>query len=251
MRAMVLQGLRTGLAVALLALASPALAIEDYDDCLALIAQDADKAQREAGEWARFGGGAPARHCYALALIEFGAPLRAADELIGIAQDEADLSDKARADILVQAGELLVTRDQVLTASVVADAALRLLPEDAGALGLKGAALLEDGQPAAALGILNKALAKSPKRVRLLMRRARAQRGLGNAVAARDDASYAAELAPDRAGPWAELGRAQAALGFKRDARQSFLKAIALDRKGPIGRGAQVALQRMDAGVKP
>ena len=60
---------------------SPAFAVDDYDTCVAMIADDPARAEREAGDWARYGGGASARHCYALALIEVGAPLRAADEL--------------------------------------------------------------------------------------------------------------------------------------------------------------------------
>jgi len=237
----------TGLALALAA--APAASVEDYDACLALIAEDAARAEREAGDWARFGGGAPARHCYALALIEAGAPLRAADELIGIAQEEPSLSDQARADVLVQAGELLVDADQVLTAGLVAEQAVRLAPKDGAALGLRAAVHLAENAPAKALADLNAALAAEPGDVRLLLRRASAQRRLGNAVAARDDAAFATERAPERASAWHELGRAEAALGFKPDARQSFLRAIALDRQGPVGRAARRSLQLMDAGL--
>lgn len=245
MRAMVL-----GVSV-MMAMAGPAQAVDDYDTCLSLIAQDADKAQRDAGHWARFGGGgAPARHCYALALIEAGAPLRAADELIAIAQEEPNLPNRARADLLIQAGELLVSRDQPLTAGVVADGALQLVPDDPAALGLRAAVLLENDKPRAAHAVLTKALAKAPKSVTLLLRRSRAHRAMGNDVAARDDASFATEQAPDSAPAWAERGRAEAALGFKADARQSFLRAIGLDRKGPVGRAAQVDLQRMEVGIK-
>ena len=105
---------------------SPAFAVDDYDTCVAMIADDPARAEREAGDWARYGGGASARHCYALALIEVGAPLRAADELMATAAEEADLPDQARVDILVQAGEILIERDYVATADIVATQALQL-----------------------------------------------------------------------------------------------------------------------------
>lgn len=230
---------------------STAYAVDDYDTCVSMIAEDPAKAEQEAGEWARYGkGGAAARHCYALALIEIGAPLRAADELIATASEEADLPDQARADILVQAGELLVGTDYPATADVVAGQALRLVPNDPGALGLRAAVRLANGSPRSALSDLNKALEKKTTDVRLLLRRASAHRRMGNPIPARDDASFATELAPERADAWLERGRIEANLGDKPRARVSLLKAIDFDRDGKIGRAAQLALQKMEAGIE-
>ena len=103
-----------GLVVSIL----PARAVDDYDICLDMIASDPLRAEREAGEWARYGGGAGARHCYALALIAIGAPSRGIDELLGIAAEEPDLEPDARADILAQAGDLLLEEGDLVTANV-------------------------------------------------------------------------------------------------------------------------------------
>lgn len=224
-------------------------AVDDYDVCVDMIAKDPQRAEREAGDWARYGGGAAARHCYALALIEIGAPVRAADELIGAAVEEADLPDQARADILVQAGELLIETDYITTAEVVAGQALQLVPNDPNALGLRAAVRLANGSPRNALKDLNRALEKNDKNVRLLMRRASTHRRLGNGIAARDDASFATELAPERPEAWLERGRVEALLKDKAGARKSFLKAVEFDRDGKVGRAAQLALQKMEAGV--
>lgn len=230
--------------------ATSALAVDDYDTCIAMIADDPAKAEQEAGDWARYGGGgAAARHCYALALIEIGAPVRAADELIATATEEADLPDQARADILVQAGELLIETDYPATAEIVAGQALQLVPNDPGALGLRAAVRLANGSPRTALQDLNKALQIKGEDIRLLLRRASAHRRLNSPVPARDDANFATELAPERADAWLERGRIEAKLGDKPGARTSLLKAIELDRDGKIGRAAQLALQRMEAGV--
>ncbi|MEM9139581.1 MAG: hypothetical protein AAGB15_07085, partial [Pseudomonadota bacterium] len=229
------------LAFAAWAAGTAAQSVEDYDACIALVATDPEAAVRDAGEWSRYGGGAPARHCYALSLIEIGAPLRAADELIGIAVEEADLSNPARADILVQAGELLVDRDDTVTAAVVAAQARQLDPQNPGAMGLSAAVSLANGDVRAALTDLDRALAIKRDGLSLLLRRASAHRRLGNGVAARDDASYATELQPREPSAWLERGRAEAMLDDKVSARTSFIKAVGLDRDGKIGRAAQLA----------
>lgn len=231
--------------------AGPSWAVDDYDTCIAMIASDPERAEREAGDWARYGGGGPAaRHCYALALIEVGAPIRAADELIGTAVDAADMPNQARADILVQAGELLLDTDYLTTAELVAGQALQLIKDDPGALGLRAAVSLAGGSPRIALRDLDKALAQDGKNVRLLLRRAATHRRLGNDIPARDDANFATELAPDLAEAWLQRGQIEARLGETSKARASLLKAIEFDRDGKIGRAAQLALQKMEAGIK-
>ena len=239
-----------GAIAGLLLTALPAAAVENYDQCLELIAQDPQKAEREAGDWARFGGGgAPARHCYALALIEIGAPSKAIDELLGIAAEEAALSDPARADVLVQAGEMLLEEGDDVTAGVVAEQALRLAPRDGGVLGLRAAVRIARGAYKDALTDLNEAIARHGPVPRLLLLRASAHRQSGGLIEARDDATYATELEPRMAEAWLERGRIEARIKDRESARDSLLEAIALDREGEIGKTAQNVLQRMEAGI--
>ncbi len=226
-----------------------ARAVEDYDTCIALIATDPVRAELEAGDWARFGGGAAARHCYALSLIEIGAPGRAIDVLLDIAAEEGELSPEARADILVQAGEMLVEEGDLVTAGVVAAQAISLDGGSSGSAGLRASIRLRNDDARGALGDLNAALGRSGNKPRLLILRAAAYRGLDQFIAARDDASYATELAPNMAEAWLERGRVEARLRDRVSARQSLLRAIELDRGGKIGLGAQNVLQRMEAGV--
>lgn len=243
MRAVIL-----GLSAAMLA--GQAGAVSDYDACIDMVAADPARAEREAGEWARYGGGgAAARHCYALALVAAGAPGRAADELIGIAMENAELADAARSDILVQAGRLLLEIDDPVTGTFVAEQALRLTPRSADALAFRGEVRIANGRFGDALGDLGAALAERPDEARYLMLRASVHRRLGDMIAARDDARFATEKAPDMPEAWLERGRVEARMGQKPEARQSLLRAVELDREGEIGRRAQVALQRMEAGV--
>jgi len=242
---------RLGAIVVAAGLAMPAAAVEDYDSCVSLVAADPARAEREAGDWARFGGGgAPARHCYALALIAIGAPIRAADELVATASEEPGLDDSARADLLAQAGELLVEADDDLIAALVAEQAVRLAPSSGRALGLRAAVRLRAGDVRAALRDLDEAIKAGPPTGRLLTLRAACHRRLGSTTAARADGLYAVEIAPDHAPAWIELGRAEAKLGDRPAARQSFLRAIELDRGGKLGQTARTALQRMEAGYE-
>ena len=239
----------TGLAAAGILWAGQASAVTDYDACIDLIAADPRQAEVEAGEWARFGGGAPARHCYALALVVTGAPSRAIDELLGIAAEEPDLEDPERADILGQAGNLLVQEGDMVTANVVAAQALRMDAKNPTALALRARLKLDAGEPRAAIRDLDAALQARPGVVDFLILRSTAHRQLSQFVEARDDAAFASEQAPNDAQVWLERGLAESALNDKVAARDSFLEAIALDREGLVGKSAQRALQRMDAGI--
>ena len=234
----------------LLLSAPPVSAVETYDQCLELIAKDPRQAEREAGDWARFGGGgASARHCYALALIEIGAPSKAIDELLGIAAEEASLTDPARADVLVQAGEMLLDEGDDVTAGVVAEQALRLAPRNGAVLALRAAVRIARGAYRDALTDLNEAINRDGPLPRLLLLRASAHRQSGALIEARDDATYATELEPRMAEAWLERGRIEARIKDRDNARDSLLEAIALDRDGDIGKTAQNVLQRMEAGI--
>ncbi|MEM9063420.1 MAG: hypothetical protein AAGD13_23415 [Pseudomonadota bacterium] len=232
------------------ALGGTARALDDYDVCLEMIATDPERAEREAGDWARFGGGAPARHCYALALLGIGAQSRGIDELLGIAVEETGLEPAARADILIQAGELLLDEPDPVTALVVAEQALRLDAWNVGALTLRARVRMANGDSRAALRDLEAALQYQPGSARLLTLRASVHRRLGRYIEARDDAAFATESSPQSAPAWLERGRAEAALRDRKAARFSFLEAIALDRDGSVGTSARLALQRMDAGLE-
>lgn len=232
-----------------LAAASPALAVEDYEACLALVATEPARAEREAGDWARFGGGAAARHCHALALIAIGAPGAGIDVLLDIAAEEP-MPERPRAEILVQAGELLLEEGDAVTAGVTAAQALALVPDMAEALILRAAIRAEQGRTGDALGDLDLALTKGGPNVRLLTLRSAAKRRLGDMVAARADAVWATELQPEDAGAWLERGIVEARIRDREAARQSLLTAISLDTEGTVGRAAQIALQKMDAGIE-
>ncbi len=228
-------------------IAGPALA-GTYDDCVALAGADPDLAEAEAGRWVQAGGGSPARHCRALALLAQGAERRAAELMVRIATDDRTLPDEVRSEMLVEAGEIYLGIGEIAYGRSVASRALLLALEPRAALALSARLKAAEGDWRGAADDLDGALARGEPDAGLLVLRASARLHLGEQVAARSDLLWATEIAPDMASVWLERGVMEAA-GDNRDAaRAAWLKAIDLDRDGYVGEAARLKLQRMDAG---
>lgn len=74
-----------------------------YVDCVRLVTEDLEMGRRAAERWASEGGGAPARHCLAVADLAAGLPKMAAVRLTEISE-RADAGDsRARARLLAEA----------------------------------------------------------------------------------------------------------------------------------------------------
>lgn len=230
--------------LAILPVSAPALT---YDDCVVLVATDPVRAEREAIDWVRSEGGAPARHCQALALLAQGAEARAAALLVEIAATDRALPDTVRGDILVEAGEILLEIGALAEAERAAARGLHLSPGARGALTLAARVKAERGDWKGAIGDLDDALAAGQPDPEILVLRASAQRRTGARVAARSDLIWAEELAPELPSLWLERGALAEDDGEKDEARGAYLKAIDLDRDGAVGAAARLRLQRMDA----
>lgn len=219
-----------------------------YDDCVALAATDPVRAEIEALRWAQAGGGAPARHCRALALLAQGAERRAAGLMSEIATGDRSLPDEARSEMLIEAGEIYLGLGELELGRAAAAGALTLAREPRAALTLSARLKADQGNLPGAIDDLNRALARGEPDPGLLVLRASARLRLGDRVAARGDLLWAAELAPDLPSVWLERGALEAANGDRDAARAAWLKAIELDREGFVGDAARLRLQRMEAG---
>lgn len=233
-------------ALALAATALPARAVEDYDACLALVAENPARAEIESSDWSRFGGGSAARHCHAMALAALGATRLAAEELAALARDARDLPNAIRAEALLQAAEFLLDLGETGAGIGLAEQAIRL-DDSAEARTMRARLHAAEGNYARALADLDAAVAAAPTADRVLLR-ASARRQEGRLQEARADAVWALELSPDLPIAFLELGEIEAAAGRKNPARDAFLKAIELDRGGDIAAAARLSLQRMEAG---
>lgn len=234
-------------ALGLVLAAGPAAAVGDYDACLALAADDPARAEVEAARWVAAGGGSAARHCRALALLGLGAGHRAAELMAGIAAEDRALHDQVRADMLVEAGRIWLGLGALEAGQAAVDRALKLAADPRPALVLSARLKAEAGDWPGAEAALERALARGAPDAGILVLRASARLRLGQLVAARADLAWAAELAPDDPALWLETGALEAAGGNRDAARAAWLKAIELDREGPVGAAARLRLQRMEA----
>lgn len=238
------------LVLAVLFSATPALAVEDYDSCVALIDKDPASAETEAGQWVAAGGGTPARHCRALALAAQGADRRAAELLSAIAADDRTLPGQVRAEMLVQAGELYLGLADIAAGRAAANGAMKLATDPRPVLVLSARLDAEAGDWQAAVGDLDRALARGEPEAEILVLRAAARLHLHQAVAARADLAWAEELAPASPSLWLEKGALAAAEGDRATARAAWLKAIELDEPGgAVAAAARLRLQKMDTGA--
>ena len=219
-----------------------------YDDCVALTGTDPARAEVKAHRWEQAGGGSPARHCRALALLARGAGRRAAELMFAIAADDRTLPDQVRSDILIEAGEIYLGLGELDLARSVAARALLLARQPRAALALSARLKAARGDWRGVVNDLDGALARGEPDAALLVLRAGARRHLGERAAARDDLSRAAGLAPELASVWLERGTLEALAGDRDAARAAWLRAIGLDRDGSVGAAARLRLQTMEAG---
>lgn len=231
--------------------ATPALAVNNYDDCVKLVKSDPAKADAAAAKWASDGnGGAAAQHCRALALLAEGLKQPAATLLTSIAARDRELPNQVRAEIMLEAGRIYLDLADLKAGHKAVDEAMKLAKDKRPVLVLSAQlkAAANDWQGAAA--DLSKALDKGKPDADILVLRASARLHMRDLVGARADLAWAEELAPKDPTLWLEKGNLAEAAG-KRDAAQAaWLKAIELDQKGgAVAQAARLRLQKMAAGT--
>lgn len=212
-----------------------------YRACMARARSAPEAAFDDALAWTGLGGGQPARHCLAAALIGLGQYSEGARRLESLAQDTRD--GPMRAELLAQAaqGWLLANAperaDDVLTAAVrIAPDNIELLVDRAGAR----AALKRYGEAAEDL---NAALARDPRRADALALRASARRYLDDADGALKDAEAALALDPALPEALLERGILRRLKGDDAGARSDW---SAILRHAPTGAAAEAARKNLE-----
>src|SRR5258708_34662178 len=106
-------------------------AADPYQACVAAVDANAADAFEMASIWRDHGGGVPAEHCIALALIALDEPGEAASRLDALARrmDAGAAADRAR--LLAQAGNAWLLASEFQNADAAFSAALKFTPRDA------------------------------------------------------------------------------------------------------------------------
>lgn len=238
------------LAVAVLTAVAPAFGQSadesEYAACLKLLDHDAEAAFESALAWRDVGGGAPARHCAALALVRLGRPAEAATRLEALAADMADARPWLRAGVLAQAGQAWLTADQPERANAAFTAALEITPDAPELYIDRAQALARAGAFWAAIDDLGQAIELAPGRADAYAFRASAYRYVDNPDLALDDAERALALAPDDPIALLERGNIRRLRGDDAGARADWIRVLSVAPGGRAAADARTNLERLD-----
>jgi tetratricopeptide (TPR) repeat protein len=226
------------------ALAAPAGDARRYRVCLADANASPAVALKDALQWGNSGGGMPAQHCAALALVGLGRYGEAATRLDGLARARELPDRQFRITLYEQAGNAWLMAGNGAKAIASLSSALALSGGDAD--------LFTDLARAQALrknwgevdADLSAALQMDPRRADLLVLRASARRALGRLKEALADIEMALKLQPGDGDAPVERGLLRKQVGDMGGARRDFQAAL---KASPSAATAASARSNLDA----
>ncbi len=224
-----------------------------YDGCLTLARETPERGFEFSGMWLGLGGGEPARHCQAVALIGLQEYGEAATRLEEMAEDSRE-STVVRAGLLGQAGQAWLLEGKLERAYAAQTTALDLLPLiDQHRI----AVLIDRAETLAAarnywesIDDLNDVIAADPDNSDALAFRASAYRYVDAPELAMEDANRALKAAPDNASALLERGILYQMNNEKAAARQDWLKAIQLAPDSSAADAARANIEKLDVNVE-
>jgi tetratricopeptide (TPR) repeat protein len=218
---------------------------ERYRACLALAHAKPGDGLASAEDWRMGGGGFPAEHCAAVALIALKRYREAARRLESLAGAMMSSLPELRAGALEQAGQAWLLAGDAKQAGSAFDAALTFRPDDPELLIDRAQADAESKAWGPAIAALDKALAVAPKRADALIFRASAERQTGQLDRALADVEQALKLAPETAAGLLERGNIRSLKDDAAGARADWNRVEALDPRSPAGQAAHDNLARL------
>ena len=220
---------------------------EQYESCLATLADDPAGADSLAESWQASGGGDGAAHCHGLALIALGQPGDGAAVLERLAR-ESNAPALARASVMSQAVQARLMVGQAAEARADASAALALAPDDIEVLIMRASAEGSLGAFQDAVVDLNQALQRDTGRTDALVARAVLRRKMGQLDLAQADIGQALTLDPDDADALLERGILRERMGDRAGARADWERARGLDPDSVTADLADQNLSLLEAG---
>ncbi len=224
-----------------------------YDVCLARIDVDPEDGFDRAMSWYSQGGGPPALHCAAIALLSAGHYADAADRLDLIAQNPSNgLTADMRAAILDQAGNAWMLEGFPEQAIQSFNAALALNPESLGTKSEiyfdRARAWVMDQNWDEAIQDLGRVLELAPGAKDVLTLRATGYRALGSNELAWDDVTHVLLADPDYSPALIERGVLNVLRGDTDAARADWVKVLLLEDGGDLEDAARDYLHELDIG---
>ncbi len=219
----------------------------EYDRCLNMSRDDPEGAIAFAQRWEREGGGEPARHCAAWALLGMGDAERAADQLERLARG-SQASGAARAALYGQAAQAWMMAGDANRAFAAVTIALTMQPNDPDLYTDRAVSLAALRRHMDALRDLDRALEIDPERAETLVFRAAALRAIERPQEAMESAERALVLAPDNPEALLERGILRQLRGDTEGARRDWERVLAVAPDSPAADLADQNLSLSAAG---
>src|SRR3546814_61613 len=194
---------------------------------------DPDAAYADAIAWHRLGGGLPARHCAAVALVGKRQFDEAAARLETLSRDAPPEDLGLRLGLLEQAAQAWQLSGRSERAEALQDQTIAIAPDDRQLRIDRAVTRLTLGKSWEAVDDLNVALELQPRDAEALLYRASAYRYLDAVDLARDDVRRALDIEPLRPEAWLELGILERLAGDADAARRSWQEVLRLQPDGP------------------
>jgi tetratricopeptide (TPR) repeat protein len=217
-----------------------------YEHCLSLAKTDPSAARDLAEHWQSRGGGHPADHCYAVALIGLKQYKEGATHLEALAKAMDHAPDSLRADVLDQAAQAWLLQGDAARAYADDSAALNLLPGDPDLLVDRAEAAGSEGWFDKAAADLDRVLSSDPNRIDALIYRASANRELGKLDAALIDIDKAVSLAPNAVSALLERGDILRMKGDLAGARRDWVRVSELAPGSSDSETAKTNIERLE-----
>ncbi len=236
----------TILIIGLLGLAHSPARADLYGECVALIETDADAAFDDAIAWRDLGGGEPARHCAALALVALKLYTEAAERLESLARDMTDAPPDVRARVLAQGGQARIAAQDYSGAVATLSAALELAPASAELLVDRAQALAGAANYFTAIDDLDRAIELAPDHIDARVFRATAYRMVDAPELAREDLEVVLAADPGHIDALLERGNLRRLQGDGAGARADWLAVLLHAPDSPAADAASLNLEQMD-----
>ncbi|MFH1805860.1 MAG: tetratricopeptide repeat protein [Pseudomonadota bacterium] len=218
---------------------------DQYKACLKLAQLQPEDGFESAIAWRDMGGGEPALHCVAVALITLGKYEEAATRLDKLAAESTSEAD-IRAGLLAQAGQAWMMAGNLQFAWRDQSRALDLVQADPRLWIDRAMVLGMAGEYWESIDDLNKAIDLDPDNVEALIYRGTAWRLLESYDLAKTDIDRALVLDPGHNQALLERGNLYRVAGENDLARKDWMTVIENSNGSPVAESAKANIEKMD-----
>lgn len=224
---------------------------EEYVRCMRNARTKATEAFEYAAAWEARGGGLPARHCTAVALITLGQPAEAAIRLERLAVAGQGDAGRLRVELLSQSAQAWLAARMPERAHAVLSSAVKIAPDDADLWIDRSIVLATVKNYWEAIDDLNRAIELAPRRSDPLVLRATAYRWVGSLELAEEDLARALSIDPRSVDALLERGVVRRLREDPKGARTDWMAVLRLAPDGPAADSARANLEKLDVKVEP